>query len=409
MACPDGRRRATEVARPWVEIWLPAQGDAADRTITCRSSCNKSPQALQTPQSLSEIAMQCLPSAITRLTALTVLCAAATYSQAAIIFHSQFEANTTLQAPQDCITGSPYLCMQWITGTDTSTGYTWPPQLWGSPSAYAGGGAFQLISYIPGVTAATIGNYLSNRIVNVESYSGNATNKALYMEIKEAPNGQNPMGTNITQNTFQITPTSASQGDLYFNFRLRFQPGMLANMTGLNPAYGGIYGNGGTWRSFFEIKTGTPASTSGGYPVDNGDYRFSALIVTGCPPALVGQSFCPNANSNPAPYWLFTGDNVAGGGYPATNSWFVATSSTVVPIPDDGSWNQVQVFVHRSSGSDGRFWMAINGQTVVDRYGANTGYAGLPMNRIMPFVLYTGGRLPAYQWVDDVEVWLGMP
>lgn len=352
---------------------------------------------------------------ITRLTAPMFLCSVATYSQAQIIFHSQFESGTALQAPQDCITTPPYLCWQRITGTDTSTGYTWPPQLWGSQSAYGGGGVFQLISDVSGVTASTIGNYLSNRIVNVEAYDGNATNKALYMEVKEGPGGQNPMGSAIVQNTFQIFPTSSTQGDLYVHFRLRFQPGMIANMSGLDASYGGIFNNQGTWRSFFEIKTGTPASATNWFPGDDGDYRFVAQIVTGCHPDLINpppNSYLPPPpcnvpNPDPAPFWLFTGDNVAGGSYPALNRW--AETNTTLAIPDDGRWNKVQVFVHRSSGTDGRFWMAINDVVVVDRCGPNTGYANLPMNRIMPFVMYTGARLPAYQWVDDVEVWPGMP
>jgi hypothetical protein len=347
---------------------------------------------------------------IPRLTALALLFAAATYSHAAQIqFHGKFDWQTTLQTPQDCTpSNSPYLCWQRITGLDL-TNYTWPPQLWGSQSAYGGGAVFQLISNIPGASASTIGDYLSNRILNVEDHAGNATNKALYSEIKAGPGGQNPIGGGSLQNTFQIFPTSATQGDLYVAYRLRFQPGMIANMTGLNTSYGGIYGNGGTWRSFFELKTGALA-TAGEFPGDNGDYRFAAYVVTGCPATLIAANVAPCnvPNPNPAPFWYFAGDNVAGGGYPLTNGWYAA--NTAVAIPDDGSWNWVQVFVRRSApGVTGRFWLAINGTTLVDHYGPNTGSAGLPINRIMPLVLYTGGRLPAYQWVDDIEIWNGMP
>jgi hypothetical protein len=344
---------------------------------------------------------------IPRRTVLALLFAGATHAHAAqILFHGKFESATTVQTPQDCTSAnSPYLCWQRITGLDI-TNYTWPPQLWGSQSAYGGGAVFQLISNIPGVTPSTVGDYLSNRIVNVEHHTGTATNRALYSELKAGPGGQNPIGGGSLQNTFQIFPTSATQGDLYVAYWLRFQPGMIANMTGLDTSYGGVAGNGGTWRSFFELKTGSLA-TAGEFPGDNGDYRFAAYVMTGCPPGLTIAP-CNVPDPDPAPYWLFSGDNVAGGSYPLTNPWSV--TNTTVAIPDNGSWNWVQVFVRRSApGVTGRFWLAINGTTLVDRYGANTGFAGLPINRVMPLALYTGGRLPAYQWVDDIEVWDGMP
>jgi hypothetical protein len=37
------------------------------------------------------------------------------------------------------------------------------------------------------------------------------------------------------------------------------------------------------------------------------------------------------------------------------------------------------------------------------------GARNLPINRIMAPMLYTGQRMPAYQWIDDVQVWSGMP
>lgn len=346
---------------------------------------------------------------LSSLFALAATVLSATNSQAAqLLFHSKWESGSTLHAPQDCITSSPYLCWQWISGTDYSVWWTWPPQVWGSQSAYGGGTVFQLISDIQGVTTTTIKDYIFNRIVTVHEHNGNLTNKALYSQISAGPNGQNPIGSSSTQNSLQIFPTSSSQGDLYISTWVRFQPGMLANMTGLDTSTPGIYANGGTWRGFFALKTGSLAP-AGDFPGDNGDYRIEAYIATGCNPAWISAQIppCTGPNPNPAPFWIVVADNSAGGGYPLTNAW--QATNTTIAIPDDGSWNRLQFFLHRSSGSDGRFWMAINGQTLIDRYGPNTGAAALPINRIMPTLLYTGGRLPVYQWIDDIEIWDGLP
>jgi hypothetical protein len=53
--------------------------------------------------------------------------------------------------------------------------------------------------------------------------------------------------------------------------------------------------------------------------------------------------------------------------------------------------------------------MAVNGQVIADRRGPNMGINSKPVNRIMMPNLYTGGLYPAYQWVDDVEIWNGFP
>jgi hypothetical protein len=261
---------------------------------------------------------------------------------------------------------------------------------------------FQLIVDVPGVPSANIGDYVFNQIVNVQRHTGTWTNHAAFSQITNGPNGQNPIGPASTQNVLQIFPAFEG-GDLYISYWIKFQPGMTRNMTGLDPAGAGIYGNGGTWRSFFEFKTGTSATT-GGFPGDNGDYRVTAYVLTGCPSGL---TLPPCPSSNPAPFWGVAGDNVAGGQSPPTTYW-VATNTTV-PVPDDGQWVKVEVFWHRSALADGRVWMAINGTVICDHSGPNKGGATppLPINRIMVSELYSGGRLPIYQWVDDLQIWTG--
>jgi hypothetical protein len=72
----------------------------------------------------------------------------------------------------------------------------------------------------------------------------------------------------------------------------------------------------------------------------------------------------------------------------------------------------MEVFLHRSHGEDGRFWMAIDGQVLWDRWGSNYGAHNRRINRVALAALYGGiadGEHSVYQWIDDLEVWDGFP
>jgi hypothetical protein len=268
---------------------------------------------------------------------------------------------------------------------------------------------------VPGVTASTIGDHLVNQIINAKSHTGTATNKAFFSQVTVSRTGQNELSGYATQDALHFFPTSEGS-DLYMSYWIRFQPGLTRNMVGLNTsAGGGVYGNGGTWRTFFALKTGTSAATND-IPANNGDYRIEVYLMTGCSSIIVdrGQAPCQvpcttaciDVNTpNPAPFWAVIADNVAGGGYPLANGW--SETNTAIPVPDDGSWNKVEIYFHRSSGNDGRFWMGVNGTQLFNHVGPNMGQASLPINRIMPFMLYSGGYHPIYQWVDDLQIWTG--
>jgi hypothetical protein len=162
-------------------------------------------------------------------------------------------------------------------------------------------------------------------------------------------------------------------------------------MTNL-PAGPGING-GGTWRAFFALKTGGQKAFAGPLndPVNNGDYRLEVYVLT---------------FGGGTPYWAVLADNNAGGGAPPFNSWVVENRTVPVPV---GAWFKFEIFWHRSRGADGRVWVAVNGNVICDHSGPNMGALYLPINRIMMPILYTGSRMPVYQWIDDLEIWDGFP
>jgi hypothetical protein len=270
------------------------------------------------------------------------------------LFSSGFEGLTALSPPSGCYgTG----CWQDIVGTDSVTGFAWPPKFWG------GSTKFQLIAGAP-VTAATVGNYVVNQIQTVTGRNGNRT-RALYSEIKKK--AQN------TQDPFMILPAS-ERGDLYISYWLKFQPDLEQNMTPQN------------WRAFFEWKTA-------------GDYRVIAYVAS-------WDNGCNGRKSHGPLYWQLRGDNEANRGLPYKEFWSVENCSIAVPL---GEWFKVELFWHRSSGADGRVWIAVNGQVIADRYGPNKGVINAPINRIMVSQTYSHTANPNYQWVDDVEIWDGFP
>jgi hypothetical protein len=287
------------------------------------------------------------------------------------LFRSGFEGLTALLPLVDCWgTG----CWQDLGGLDSLTNFSWPPQLWG------GGGKSLLLTEPATSSALNIGNRMFNRIESVTGPRGSQT-RSLFQQISYNVNGTGPMGGSSEQNEFQFLP-KREDGDLYLSYWLKLQPDLVQKMAT------DYWGNNGTWRAIFAFKTG--GQTAWGGPANNGDYRVEAYV----------------RSSNGQLFWSMLGDNNAGGGAPLVNNWYLENRSIPVPV---GAWFKLEFFWHRSSGSDGRIWMAANGQLIADRRGPNMGAWNLPINRIIAPMLYTGSAMPVYQWVDDLEVWDGFP
>lgn len=297
-------------------------------------------------------------------------------SEAQLLFSSGFEGNIEIASPVACWrTG----CWQDIKGRDAVTGFGWPPRL------HDGNGKFLLLTDPISITPDTLNRYMFNRVDTVIGPNGIAS-KVLFQEISRNINGTAPMGTAPTQNEFQFLPRTDVR-ELYVSYWLKLQPDLVARMRGL-PNGPGI-DRGGTWRAIFAVKTG--GHTVDGEPMDNGDYRVEAYVET---------------YGGKAPYWSVVADNNAGGGAPLVNNWNVMNRT--VPVPID-KWFKLEVFWRRSNGDDGRVWMAVDGRTIADRRGPNMGARNMPINRIIAPILYAGSSMPIYQWVDDLEIWSGLP
>ncbi len=284
-----------------------------------------------------------------------------------LLFWSGFDGGAlALSTPDNCYSNG---CFQTLNGKDSVTGFSWPIN-----TVAGSANQFQLLVNGPTPDPSTVGGWMYNELQTVPGHKGDST-RALYSEVRQSGCcGANPQGGASTQDAFHVLPAS-EPGDIYFSKWIKLQPGLASNLA-----------QGDPWRVLFEWKTGGSPS----YP-QGGDFRVILNIV-----AWNGQT----------PFWQVTWDNDANGGLPYQQ--FYRGENHTVPVPS-GEWFKFETFWHRSSGSDGRAWFAINGQVIDDHYGPNIGVNKAPMGRIFINQVYTGAPYPIYQWIDDVQLWQGFP
>jgi chitodextrinase len=242
----------------------------------------------------------------------------------------------------------------------------------------------QIITAAP-VTSSTINNYVTNEIQQVTGPHGTPT-YALFQNLK-VNTAAGPKWS-ASQDPLLITRDNASSGsqktdvtNMYYTYWFMLQPNLVAALgTDSNTA----------WRVMSEFKTG-------GEIINNsvtwgGDYRTITLI---------GKN-----QSTGQLYWHTQADTVANGSVPLQTFW--STNNTSVPVPV-GEWFKYEVFWHRSSGSDGRYWAAVNGQVIVDHNGPNMGAKNLPIDRIFLNNNYGGTIGQQQQWTTGIEIWDGFP
>jgi len=281
-----------------------------------------------------------------------------------LLFRSGFESNVAVGDPRGCYMHG---CWEDLLGTDSSTGFTWPPII-------AGGEAgFQVRSGTnTAPSPSTLSNYIVNEIRTVIGHKGVST-QALYSELKQHCSGTGPnQSPECSSQDPYLLLHASDPGDMYISFWRKLQPDLLQKMSA-NP--------GGTWYAIYEWKS-------------TDDFRVGLGIVT----------------YDGTPRWQITADNVANGPFPYHEYWRVTNGidNSFVPVPID-QWFKFEVFWHRSDGADGRVWMAINGQVIVDKFGPLWGVNHSPINRNFIHQLYTDAAYPVFQWTDDYQIWSGFP
>lgn len=278
-----------------------------------------------------------------------------------LLFKSGFENNVAIspmRTPNNVTTS-----YQDLTGSDVP-GKSWPMQIRTSTQA----NLHHIINAAsnPPPPVPNLNEYFDTHIETVRGHDGLNT-RALYQSLTQE-------ASRLTQSWYEVyysSPSAAADGDVYFKYWMKLPEDFKESMGPKN------------WRSFIFWKT------------SNDDYRIEAYINT-----------TPNIN-NGMPYWHIHGDQftTVDGNYKV--DWDVRNVDVAVPI---GEWFLVEFFWHRSTGSDGRVFWAVNGKVIANHHGPNYGDYNGHINRVSPFGVYTTPAVyPARQWIDDVEVWDGFP
>ncbi len=194
---------------------------------------------------------------------------------------------------------------------------------------------------------------LENEIQTVIGHNGDAT-KALYnVEHYEV---------DITQCPYEILDIQDGTKDLYIKYWIKLDSTSLVQPD--------------MWRTFFEYKTKD-------YGDDEG-FRLISFIYT---------------DDDGIPYWHWQGD-----GDPENPIWEIDNKTVAVPLNE---WFLTEFYWHWSEGDDGRALWKVNGQIIGDHYGPTTRNAK-PIDFIMLTQIY-GNVNPKHQWIDDIEIWNGIP
>ena len=288
---------------------------------------------------------------------------------ASLLFRSNFGSGVSLESPTNFYpNGSGTGAWQYITGTDKETGYNWPITAIGADFS-----GVQLITVDP-VTPSTIGNYITNEIRSVAGPHGKPINElSQNVKIKGAVGQGGSQAPLLIQRPWTIGDVN----DLYITYWFKYPVDLAEKLDSMVSS--------GNWRTQFEFKTGGYNNTV------SGDYRIVTNVLKGTDGEL---------------YWMTKADNQANGPWSKADYW--REENHVVPVPV-GKWFKFEVYWHRSSGSDGRFWVAVNGNEIVDNHGPNMGVYNLPITRIMVNNAYSGGYAAVESHSTGLEIWTSYP
>jgi len=250
-----------------------------------------------------------------------------------ILFQSGFEG-IRLSLPKDGY--------QYLTGTDSASGFDWPISILGSN-----------FSGIHRVNDDE-GKAIDNKLVSIENVSKNTT-KALFQKVN--------YDVQVTQTPLQINNIKENPNELYMSYWMKTDNTSLKGKD--------------EWRAIWEYKTKNYASYKDGFRI----IAFMAKDHEG------------------KPYWLFQGDIG-----PQQPVW--QKENYELPLIMN-EWFKVEFYIKWSPASNGYAFMKVNGKLIGEHYGPTTHNAD-DLDFIMLTQVY-GNSYPMYQWIDDIEIWNGIP
>lgn len=279
-----------------------------------------------------------------------------------LIFRSGFEEGVQVAPPK-------LESRQWrqnLLGADA--GFDWSSAF---PARLAN---FQYLVYDSDTTEPLgLGEYVNTRIETVGGPRGQPT-RALYQDVRRRSSGPTQ-----TQNDFILFDWDATRTSGYLRYWLKLQPDLERIMP-----------ERGMWRLVTEWKE-TPV-----IPGIAGDFQYRwGLYIANAMPQRQGVA------------WRLEAGRVEPNVQGIKTDWAKWNYDLRVPI---GEWFQLELeWVNHQE--NGRLAARANGQLIAEHTGPTqrTHAAG----KLYMFMVYTAAEStaigPAYQWVDDVELWEASP
>ena len=234
----------------------------------------------------------------------------------------------------------------YIRGEDKTTGFSWPIDVLGASQS--------ALHHIDddGLQA------VQAKIETVIGHDGKKT-KALY-------NAEQYSAGESTQFPYEILNITNGTKDIYIRYWMKIDASSLTQPN--------------KWRALFEYKTKDYKD-----PDEGGTgYRLISFIYT---------------DEKGKAYWHFQGDANS-----ESPIWEI--DNKTIPVPTN-EWFLTEYYWHWSNGNDGKSVWKINGNVIAEHKGATT-----RNNKPIDFIILTqiyGDANPKYQWIDDIEIWDGLP
>lgn len=195
---------------------------------------------------------------------------------------------------------------------------------------------------------------IENRIETVIGRTGQETN-ALFQNVK--------YDIGVTQTPYQINNISENPDELYMSYWMKTDD---TSLTGENE-----------WRAIWEYKTDN-------YGTQQNGFRMIAFMIT---------------DEQGNKHWTFQGDTS-----PQSIVW--QEENYTVPVIMN-EWFKVEYYINWSATADGYASMKVNGQLIAEHTGPTTSNSD-----DLDFIILTqvyGNSHPMHQWIDDIEIWDGLP
>lgn len=270
--------------------------------------------------------------------------------KAKLLFKSGFEDGVYIDS--ELVYGSEDY--RFIRGKDSESGFSWPIDILGSSE--------NALHYL-----SDDGDSLKASIESVKGHTGKPS-RVLYNRMKYNVTGD-------TQLPYEILNAKDSTKDIYIRYWMKIDNNMI--------------GQKNRWRALFEYKTKDYKD-----PGEGGTgFRLISYIYT---------------DKDGKASWHFQGDEDS-----KTSIWECDTlqptkrcNNSKVPVITN-KWFLTEYYWHWSNGEDGLAWWKINGKIVGQNHGPTT-RANNPIDFIMLTQIY-GDSNPKEQWIDDLEIWEGVP